>query len=77
MTKLTTIDTIALDTVTGGQNIFTPCARLDNLTLKQIRDEGKEAGGKDLAQANWSCGVPLPTAKQKRDAKHIYFLNAR
>jgi hypothetical protein len=64
-----TIDIATLETVTGGAGaapIVSPCARLNVLPLGQ-------ATGRDLALANRFCGVPLPTAKEKRDAKHIFF----
>jgi len=70
MTKLSNID---LEKVTGG--VFTPCARLDNLTLGELRAEGRDAALKDLSQAQVSCGTKLPhtTKKSLDDARHILF----
>jgi hypothetical protein len=63
MTQLKTID---LDSVTGGQAVFSPCARFNNLPVAK-------ATAKDLAIANRFCSVKLPTRADKEWAKHIAF----
>jgi len=64
MNSLASIDTAALETVTGG--VFSPCPAILAKTLGQ-------ASQKDIAMAKAQCGVRLPTSKQINDASHIRF----
>jgi len=68
MMKLSTLD---LETVTGG--VFSPCPRLDNMTLAQLRAEGGTGARRDLAQAAVSCGLKMQTAADMKRAKDIRF----
>ena len=64
MKTIESIDTAALETVTGG--IFSPCPAILSKKLG-------EASQRDLAMAKAQCGVKMPTRKQINDASHIRF----
>ena len=64
-----TIDTLALESVTGGagrQGIVSPCVGLSGKSLLGASQD-------DLAQAKVSCGLKLPTKKQIAAARRRRF----